>query len=228
MQNSRIFLIVRAYNEASVLPSTLELLQSLGYSIIVVDDGSTDETQAVAEQFPVHYLRHPVNLGPGAALQTGISYAVAKRADVIVTFDADGQHPASQIPALIAPILAGSCEVTLGSRFLNAADLELVPWSKRMVLRIGRIVSGLTAGVWLTDTHNGFRAFSQKAAEQLDLRETGFAYATELLDQLRKKRLSYQEVPSTIRYSEYSRQKGQKISNSFNIVWDLILRRVLK
>lgn len=228
MQNEHIFLIIRAYNEARVLPSTLSSLMPFGYSIVIVDDGSADTTEFIAKQFPVHYLRHPVNLGPGAALQTGMAYAVKKDAAVIVTFDADGQHPASQIPTLIAPILAGECDVAMGSRFLNSGDLALVPRSKRLVLRIGRVVSGVSTGVWLTDAHNGFRAFSRLAAGQINLRESGFAYATELLGQMRRANLRHKEVPSTIRYSTYSRHKGQKIWNSFNIVVDLLLRRVLK
>lgn len=226
--NHRVFVIVRAYNEAAVLGSTLHLLMPFGYSIVVVDDGSQDGTKSIAKQFSVHYVQHAVNLGPGAALQTGITYAVQNGADVIITFDADGQHPASQIPTLIAPILADECDVVIGSRFLNPDDLALVPRAKRFVLRVGRIVSGVLAGVWLTDTHNGFRAFSRKAAEKIRVQETGFAYATELLDQIRRNRLRLEELPATIRYSEYSRQKGQKLSNSMNIVLDLLLRKVLR
>jgi len=228
MSNRQVFLIVRAYNEAEVLGSTLSSVSPLGYSVVVVDDGSSDTTGLVAKQFPVHYLRHPVNLGPGGALQTGITYALRKGAEILVTFDADGQHPVHQIPALIGPILDGECDVVLGSRFLDPADLALIPRSKRLVLKIGRVVSGLSTGVWLTDTHNGFRAFSRRAAEHINLQETSFTYATELLGQMQKANLCYKEIPSTIRYSDYARRKGQKISNSLNIVLDLVLRKVLK
>jgi len=228
MLNHDVFLIVRAYNEAAVLGDTLSSLSAAGYSVVVVDDGSSDNTEFVARQFPVYYLRHSVNLGPGAALQTGLAYAVKKAAQILVTFDADGQHPIHQIPALIAPIINGECDVVLGSRFLNPDDLALIPYSKRLVLKIGRLVSGLSTGIWLTDTHNGFRAFSRRAAEQIELRESDFAYATEILDQIRQAKLTYKEVRSTILYSDYSRRKGQKISNSLNIVVDLLLRRVLK
>jgi glycosyltransferase involved in cell wall biosynthesis len=228
MHKQRVFVIIPSFNEATVLGATLESLLPLGYSVIVVDDGSDDDTYSIAKRFPVHYLRHGVNLGQGAALQTGMSYALKNGAEVVVHFDADGQHPPDQIPALIEPVLAGECDVVLGSRFLDRRDSALVPRSKRLLLRMGRLVNGLLSGLWLTDTHNGFRAFSRRAAAEINLLENGFAHATELLDQIRRAGLCYKEIPSTIQYSDYARQKGQRLSNSFNIVIDMVLRKVLK
>lgn len=228
MQSQRIFIVVPAFNEAEVLGGTLSSLLPFGYSIVVVDDGSDDGTGHIARRFPVHYLRHPINLGQGAALQTGMRYALEQGAEVIVHFDADGQHPASQIPSLVAPVLAGECDVALGSRFLDASDRALVPPSKRFILAGGRLVSGLFSGLWLSDTHNGFRAFSREAASRIDLLENGYAHATEVLDQIRSAGLRYQEVPCTIRYTDYSRQRGQRLSNSFNIVIDVLLRKVFR
>lgn len=228
MQSQQVFVVVPSFNEATVLGATLQSLLPFHYTIVVVDDGSDDDTRSVATQFPIHYLRHPVNLGQGAALQTGMSYALQQGAEVIVHFDADGQHPAARIPELIAPLVAGECDVVLGSRFLDPDDVALVPRSKRLVLRVGRLVNGLFSGLWLTDTHNGFRALSRKAAGRIDLLENGFAHATELLDQIRSAGLRYKEIPSTIRYTNYSRRRGQRISNSFNIVVDMVLRKVFK
>lgn len=224
----RVFVVIPAYREGPVLRETIESLLPSGYSVVVVDDGSDDDCLARLQGLPVHYLRHPLNLGQGAALQTGTAYSLEQGADLIVHFDADGQHPVEQIPALLEPILNGEADVVLGSRFLKPSDLALVPVKKRIALRIGVIVSGLLTGVWLTDTHNGFRALSAAAARRIDLRENRFAHATEFLDHLRLQHLRYKEVPSTIRYTAYSIQKGQAISNGLDIILDLLLRKVMK
>src|SRR4051812_20721257 len=114
---SRVFVVIPAYNEGRVLASTIRSLIPYGYSIVVVDDGSTDGTGEMIKGLPVHYLRHPVNLGQGAALQTGMDYALAQAAEYVVHFDADGQHPADGIPSMLEPILRGDCDVAVGSRF---------------------------------------------------------------------------------------------------------------
>jgi polyprenyl-phospho-N-acetylgalactosaminyl synthase len=223
-----VFVVIPVYREGLVLRETVEALAPGGYSIVVVDDGSDDDVAGHLEGLAVHYLRHPLNLGQGAALQTGTLYSLEQGASLIVHFDADGQHPADQIPALLKPIRSGRADVVLGSRFLSRSDRELVPAAKRIALRIGLIVSGLLTGVWLTDTHNGFRAMSRAAAQKIDLRENRFAHATEFLELLRLQKLRYVEIPSTIRYTEHSIRKGQPISNGLDIVFDLLVRKVLK
>jgi glycosyltransferase involved in cell wall biosynthesis len=228
LPQDRVFVVIPAYREGPVLRETVESLLPFGYQVVVVDDGSDDDCQAHLQGLPVYYLRHPLNLGQGAALQTGTIFSVEQGADVIVHFDADGQHPVDQIASLLEPIRMGEADVVLGSRFLKRSDLDLVPVKKRIALRIGILVSGLLTGVWLTDTHNGFRALSAAAARKIDLRENRFAHATEFLDHLRLQHLRYREIPSTIRYTAYSIRKGQPISNGLDIILDLLLRKVMK
>lgn len=228
MHPDRVFAIIPAYQEAGALPAAVRDVLTLGYSVVVVDDGSRDGTEEALRGMPIHYLRHATNLGQGAALQTGMTYALSQGAEIMVHFDADGQHPASRIAELIRPILEGECDVVLGSRFLRREDRELVPWKKRIALRIGIVVSGILSGVWLSDTHNGFRALSRKAASRIRLREDGFAHATEILGCLRTAGLRYREVPVAIRYTAYSIRKGQPVSNGLNVVVDLLLSRVLR
>jgi polyprenyl-phospho-N-acetylgalactosaminyl synthase len=224
---SSIFVVIPAYNESSAIAATVTPLIKAGYSVVVVDDGSTDSTRQTLRQITgLHKLFHAVNLGQGAALQTGMQYARSNGASVIVHFDSDGQHDPSQIPALVAPIAEGKADVVFGSRFLRPSDLKDVPPMKRILLQCGRIVSGMLTGVWLSDTHNGFRALNAAAADKIRLRENGFAHATEILDLVRTARLRYAEVPTTIRYTSYSRAKGQRISNAFNILWDLLIRKL--
>jgi|KBSMisStandDraft_5_1062788.scaffolds.fasta_scaffold13856_3 polyprenyl-phospho-N-acetylgalactosaminyl synthase len=225
-QQELLFIVIPAYNEASVIAATLAPLMAANHKIIVVDDCSRDGTWSVLENLPVIRIRHTINLGQGAALQTGMEYALQANADIVVHFDADGQHDANQILAIVEPIQAGRADVVFGSRFLRSSDLGEIPPSKRALLRVGRIVSGLITGVWLSDTHNGFRAMSKTAIESIRLRENGFAHATEILDEVRRARLRYVEVPTTIRYTDYSRAKGQPISNAFNILLDMIVRKL--
>ena len=224
---SRVFLVIPAYNEGRVLASTIRSLLPYGYSIVVVDDGSSDGTAAILKDLPVHYLRHPVNLGQGAALQTGMDYALAQGAEYIVHFDADGQHPAEGIRSVLAPILRGECDVTVGSRFLDPEHVKLIPRGRRILLRGAVVVSGILTRLWLSDAHNGFRALSRAAAQKIRLHENGFAHPTEFLDEVRRTRLRLQEVPVAIRYTEYSRAKGQPSSNSVNVLIDVLLRKVL-
>jgi polyprenyl-phospho-N-acetylgalactosaminyl synthase len=226
--DQEIFVIVPAYNEARVLRETLTPLIEARYRVVVVDDGSSDDTAQVLQSLPITVIRHAVNLGQGAALQTGMDYALRKGAPIAVHFDADGQHPCDAIPTLVEPILRGEADVVLGSRFLRPEDTARTPRHRRLILRIGIVISGLFTGMWLSDTHNGFRAFSRNALAKIQLRENGYAHATEILGEIRTKKLRYVEAPSAIRYSEYSRSKGQSFWNSFNIVIDLILEKLFR
>jgi glycosyltransferase involved in cell wall biosynthesis len=222
-----VMVIVPAFNEGKAVKATVELLLAAGYRVVVVDDGSTDETVEVG-RLPVVYLRHAVNLGQGAALQTGMTYALRAGAEIAVHFDADGQHDCGQIEHLIAPIVAGQADVVFGSRFLRSQDRAQVPWKKRILLRGGILISWAMTGMLLSDTHNGFRALSRRALERVRLQENGFAHATEIMQRVREAGMRYLEVPITITYSEYSQQKGQKLSGSLSILFDLIMAKLTK
>jgi glycosyltransferase involved in cell wall biosynthesis len=221
-----VFLVVPVYNEQAVIEATLRPLIASGYTLVVVDDGSSDATWAILGRLPVYRLRHHINLGQGAALQTGTSFAVQQGAAIIVHFDADGQHRPEDIADLVAPLRAGEADVVFGSRFLRRADRESVPPTRRLLLRGAIIVNRLLTGMRLTDAHNGLRALNRHAASQIVLRENRFAHASEILVQVRQRRLRYVERPTHIVYSAYSLGKGQKIWNSVNIVLDMLLRRV--
>jgi glycosyltransferase involved in cell wall biosynthesis len=223
-----VMVIVPVYNEGKAVGATVQRLLAAGYRVVAVDDGSRDETPGVLRALPVDYIRHPVNLGQGAALQTGMSYALRAGADIVVHFDADGQHDAEQIQRLIAPIVDGSADVAFGSRFKRKEDAARVPLKKRIVLRGGILVSWIMTGVLLSDTHNGFRALSRQALQCVQLQENGFAHATEILQRVREAGLRYVEVPITISYTDYSQAKGQRISGSLSILFDLIMAKITK
>ena len=222
-----VLVIVPAYNEGSAIQTTVKRLLASGYRVVVVDDGSSDDTAEV-RHLPIVYLRHSVNLGQGAALQTGMTYALRAGADIAVHFDADGQHDCAQIERLIAPIVEGKADVVFGSRFLRKEDTAQVPWKKRVLLRGGILVSWLMTGMLLSDTHNGFRAMSRRALGRVQLQENGFAHATEIMQRVREAALAYTEVPITITYTAYSQQKGQRLSGSLSVLFDLIIAKLAK
>lgn len=228
LRKSQIFVVVPAYNEGRVIRSTLQPLIDAGYSVVVADDGSTDETWRQLGALSVHRLRHPFNLGQGAALQTAVSYALQAGARYIVHFDADGQHSLADIPGLLAPVIAGKAEIALGSRFLRKEDWQAVPFTRRVLLKGAVFVNWLLTGLWLTDAHNGARAMSRRAAQRIVLRENGFAHATEILQQIRALDLDFVECPTRIRYTEYSMLKGQRFWHAFDVFVDLLIKRVLR
>ena len=221
-----IAIIIPAYNEEKMIAEVIKTLRTSYSHVFVIDDGSTDRTAEVAAAAGAKVLRHVINRGQGAALETGLRAAFLDGADIVVTFDADGQMQPADIPALTAPIEAGLCDVVLGSRFLKANDEEKttnMPLLRRWTLKAGLLFTRLTTGLKLTDTHNGLRAFSRGAVAKINLRCDRMAHASEILEEISRLGLRYREVPVTIKYTDYSMAKGQKLSGAFRIIKDLII-----
>lgn len=211
------------YNEASVVGTVIEGLREVFPHVVCVDDGSSDGSQGVARQAGAVVVQHPVNLGQGAALQTGIEYALQDpELDCIVTFDADGQHRVVDALAMADRIRSGEADVVLGSRFLD--DRTKLSPLKRLVLRTAAVQSRLSTGMALTDAHNGLRAFSPTVARAIDLHQNRMAHASELIHQLAEMNPRWVEHPVEIIYTDYSKSKGQSLLNSVNIVADLFFR----
>jgi glycosyltransferase involved in cell wall biosynthesis len=221
---SRIWVVVAAYNEATVIAKVAADVQSAGYSLVVVDDGSQDGTAHAAEAAGAAVVRHPINLGQGASLQTGIEYVLSRGAEFVVTFDADGQHHASDIAGLIEALTRNGAEFALGSRFLT--DSTNAPPSRRLLLKAATWFTRLTTGLRISDTHNGFRAMTRRGAGAIHLRQNRMAHASEILDQIARSGLKYVEAPVTIEYSAYSLAKGQRLSDGVMILVDLFARRL--
>lgn len=222
----RTRVVIAAYNEAAKIGEVVAELIAGGWPhVVVTDDGSKDGTYANAESAGAVALRHVINRGQGAALQTGIAYALRDGADYVVTFDADGQHRPDDIAELLAPLAAGEADFALGSRFLGTT--ENMPWLRGVTLRAAVLFTRLTSGARVTDAHNGLRAMTRRGAEAIRIRMDRMAHASELVDQVGRSGLPYVEVPVHIRYTDYSRAKGQRFSASFKILADYFLNRLL-
>ena len=215
------WLVVPLYNEAQVVREVIEDARRTFPHIVVVDDGSRDDSAAQAEAAGAVVVRHPINLGQGAALQTGIRY-VLERTDAryLITFDADGQHSVADAAAMVAAARKEDLAIVLGSRFLKGPSP--VGWLKRLVLATAAVVASRTTGMHLTDAHNGLRLLRRDAAEHLNLRQNRMAHASEIIRQLGATGLPWREFPVHIAYTEYSKAKGQSLLNSVNILVDLI------
>lgn len=202
----KIFIVIAAYNEGKSIAKVISGLKKAGYNnIAVVDDGSRDNTYEIIRNSGAHALHHIVNRGQGAALKTGIDYALNNGADIIVTFDADGQHMVEDIPAMIKPIIKKECDATIGSRFLKKTRMPLL---RRITLKIGVLIMWLFYGVKMTDAHNGFRALSKEAAKKIEITSDRMEHASQIIEEIYRKRIKYKEIPVTIRYTDYSMGKG--------------------
>ena len=223
--NPDVAVVVPAFNEESSVGAVVSDLSRHFRTIICVDDGSSDATADAAARAGATVVRHPENLGQGAALQTGFAYALADPlVDFIITFDSDGQHRVDDALTLLDAARSHQVDVVLGSRFLGPA--AEVPFLRRQVLRAAVRFTRYTTGMALTDTHNGLRVLQRRAIEAMDLTLTGMAHASQLLDQVSRSGLSYVEAPVTIEYTDYSRARGQSNVNALNIAFDLAVERL--
>lgn len=227
IDHNTTYIIVPAFNENTIIRQVINDLLAHRYRIIVVDDGSEEPVADLLNDLPVHILRHHVNLGQGAALQTGIEYALSNNAGYIVTFDADGQHIATDIERLLQPLVSNEADIALGSRFIEGSKHNM-PAGRKIIIKGARWLNYMLTGLLLTDAHNGLRAMNKKAAAAIQITQNGMSHASELLTEIKKKKLRHKEVPVTIRYTDYSKNKGQSAWSSFRIFFDLLLNKIFK
>ena len=215
--------VIPAYNEAEHITEVISRVRPFVDEIVVVDDCSSDDTAQLAQAAGATVLKHPINRGQGAALQTGNDYALLKNADIIIHFDADNQFCAEEIPDLIVPITSARAQVALGSRFLTKKS-KLPASKKNIIMPLARLVNRLFFNIKLSDPQSGFRVFSKEAAQKIEIKNDGMAHCSEILHQLFKNKLKIEEVPITVVYHEF----GQKFSSGFKIIKDLLIRKIIK
>lgn len=226
MNTGPVWVVVPAFDEASVIGTTVRSLLTQFDNIVVVDDTSRDATGDVALAAGAHVCRHPVNLGQGAALQTGFDYALEQGAQIVVTFDADGQHRVQDATAMVAALRRSAADIVLASRFLGATIG--MPASRRLLLTLGIWYTRLTTGLALSDTHNGLRVMTRETVLRMRLHQNRMAHASEILAQVAELGLHYVEHPVTVVYSAYSRAKGQRFTGAFRVLVDLVVRRMYR
>ena len=215
-----LWFVIAAYNEGSMIMEVVRRVTPVA-KVVVVDDGSADDTADRALEAGAHVAVHLVNRGQGAALQTGIEYALSQGAAHVVTFDADGQHDLDDAMAMVEVCRSQGLDMVLGSRFLGRT--VNMPLSRRLTLKAAVLFTRLTTGLKLTDAHNGLRVLSRAAAGRLRITQDRMAHASEITSKIRHLGLTFVEHPVTITYTEYSLRKGQKISNSVRILEDIII-----
>lgn len=220
------FVIIPACNEARVIREVVERVLTLGIHVVVVDDCSEDSTLKMIDHLPIYTLRHAINLGQGAAIQTGIDFAVSRGARYIVTFDADGQHDERDIPLLLDTLIHQNLDVVLGSRFMGSAIN--IGHIKALVLKAAILFTRCTVGLRFTDVHNGLRAFRAEVAGALQLTQNRMAHASEILRKIKIAGYRFTEIPCIVRYTDYSKAKGQSHLGIVNIVFDLFMKNFLR
>lgn len=220
--NDDTWVVIPLYNEADVIGEVVRGLRESFRHVACIDDGSSDRSASIASEAGAVVVRHPINLGQGAALQTGIEYSLSRPAcRYVVTFDADGQHRVEDAAAMMEHAREDDLAIVFGSRFLD--DRTRPGWMKRVMLKTVVAVTNLTTGTRLTDAHNGLRVIRRDAAEQVHLRQDRMAHATEIVLQLNRTGLPWAEHPVELLYTDYSRAKGQSVLNSVNILVDLLV-----
>jgi len=217
------WVVIPLFNESAVIGEVVRGVKEHFANVVCVDDGSTDGSGELAREAGAKVVRHPVNLGQGAALQTGIEYALSRPGmRYLVTFDADGQHQVSDALDMLERARAEDLAAVFGSRFLNdTVEAGLV---RRIVLRLAVWFTRQSTGMRLTDAHNGLRVVRADAAQRIHLRQDGMAHASEIVLHIGRTGLPWAEHPVHIRYTDYSRGKGQSSLNSVNILVDLVFR----
>jgi len=233
---NRIFVVVPAYNEEKMIVKTINDLLKFNYKLIVVDDCSLDDTYQEVKDLALEkgleeevlLIKHKMNRGQGAALQTGTDLAIKEEADIVVHFDGDGQFVAGEIERSIKPIINSEAEVVLGSRFIEESGNEnndQIPFFKKhVILPVSRVINYFLTGLKLTDAHCGFRALNREAAEKINITQDRMSHNTQIVAQIKKHRIKYREVPVTVIYHEF----GQNVGGGFKILKELFIEKLIR
>jgi glycosyltransferase involved in cell wall biosynthesis len=227
MRVEDVFVIIPVYNEAPVIKGVVKDVLKKYPKVVCIDDGSSDSSVAEIKETDAVLVSHPINLGQGAALQTGIEYSLQDpKIEYFITFDADGQHQLKDAEKMLNVLKQNNLDIVLGSRFLgNAKDISSL---KKVVLKLAVKFTNKTSGINLTDAHNGLRAFNRKVAENLRITNPDFSHASEIVEKIAGAKFKYREVPVTISYTQYSKSKGQSIFNAVNMGLDILFDRLMR
>jgi glycosyltransferase involved in cell wall biosynthesis len=214
--------VIPAWNESKNIVSVLQDVKPSVDEVVVVDDGSTDDTSELAARSGVTVLRHIINRGQGAALRTGTEYALANGADIIVHFDADGQFLPEEISKIAAPIISGEAEMVFGSRFLGIGS-NMPAFKKLVIMPLAKFVNRVFLNIKTTDPQSGFRAFSRRAAEIVKWHQDDWAHCSEIISAAGRSGLAIKEVPMTVIYRHF----GSGLGRGFKILKDLFITRLI-
>lgn len=220
--NTDCWVVIPLFNEAQVIESVLVELFSFFPNVVCIDDGSKDGGGQIAKSLGAKVVKHPINLGQGAALQTGFEYALSHGAHYVITFDADGQHRAVDAYAMLEKAKNEDLAIVYGSRFLDGRTKPGL--LKKMFLKTAVAVTNWSTKTKLTDAHNGLRVIRDDALRMIEIKQDRMAHGTEIIVELGRTGLPYAEFPVEVLYTTYSKAKGQSLWNSFNILIDLIIR----
>lgn len=224
----KLTIIIPAYNEESTIGHVIQQVRAVNLpdaekEIVVVNDGSTDQTEAIARSKGAVVIQHIINRGLGGALGTGIEAALRRGADILVTCDADGQHSPDDIRKVVEPIRMGQADVVIGSRMLETGGM---PWTRRMANRLANLVTLVLFGIRTTDSQSGLRAFSRSAAKQIRIRTNTYEVSSEICGEIGRHRLKFIEVPIQAIYTDYSLSKGQGFTVGLKTLFRLILTKL--
>ena len=195
----KIVVGIPAFNEEKNIAVLIIQLKKIADKIIVCNDGSTDLTSKIAEELGAIVINHEKNLGYGAAIRSLFLKSKDLDADILVTFDADGQHRIEDIDKVINPIINGESDLVIGSRFLDESEKE-VPKYRKVGIKVITKITNATIKKQLTDSQSGFRAYSKKVLNELNPSELGMGISTEILIKASAKNFRISEVPIKIVY----------------------------
>ncbi len=216
--------VIPAYNEDEIIGDVVKAVREECSQIIVVNDGSTDDTHRNAERAGALVIDHTVNLGTGASEEIGIKASLLLGADVIVTLDADGQHDPSEIPRLLEPIQSGEADMVIGSRFLQPEGT--MPLLKRVGNSILTHLTSILCGAEITDSQSGFRALTRQTAEDMNDLPNDYSWASEMIAKAHRRGFRIREVPVRTIYDQYSSSKGTNIFDGLRILLALVKSRL--
>lgn len=221
----KIVAVIPAYNEGKRVGNVVADAKRYVDEVIVVDDGSSDDTAKYAKKAGATVLSHIQNCGAGAATMTGIDGARALGADCIVTLDADEQHNSDDMPAIIEPIRNNKADIVFANRF---GRKNRIPFIRRLFNGIGNIITFAATGKWVSDSQCGYKAFGPIAVAQIDLRMSGYEFCTEIVRECAQHRWRIAQVPAKVVYSEYTLAKGQSFANGVKTALRILLRSFLR
>lgn len=221
----RIVAIIPAYNEVTRIGSVIRSVAQYTDGVIVVSDGSTDDTATVARSEGARVVIHALNCGAGAATMTGLETARRMGYEVAITIDADGQHNGADIPRLLEAMQTNGADLVIANRF---GRKNKIPFVRRIANSLGNFITFLTTGIYLPDTQCGFKIFGPKALQEVDLKMSGFEFCTEVIREAARYRWKIVSIPSKVVYSEYTLAKGQSFASGLRTAAKILLRTFLR